>query len=304
MNYASLHASLGQTPVPQKKQTIALTYNKPVAKPPTTTTTTPAATASSAPNTIMLRDSNSSTNISNINVQSKLTVLGEATVSGTMKMNGPIDTSLGVGIVCSNSSGILSSRRIISTDIDDLSIRSQDIRDGAITTRKLASNLFLEGVPTCDYVNVVNEKQIANVGYINRYVTKYVNNRLLSFQPKEGSSADCDVNDSDSDEEELDPSAFHIKTNDYIVAFNFATYIIENKTAVINLPRKKKEGYFVKFHNKSGDTIFINSVSDRLMYNTWYSPNGVTSQAILNNWCVIFTYVYSGDVRSWSYQCF
>jgi len=308
MNYASLNASLApkQTKPVQKNNAVSLTYNP---NPPRSNLSS--ATSSATPNTIMSRDSTGSTKVSSMNVHSKLnvtdgaTISGGATINGLVKMNGTIDTSLGAGFVCSNSIGVLSIKtQITSADIANLTVKGQDICDDAITTPKLAPNLFLSGTPTCEYTNVVGENQITNVGYVNRFVTKYVNNRLSYFTPKLEDSSRCHVNDSDSDEEELDPSVFHVKTNDYLLKFNYATYIIENATAIINMPRKKKEGYYVKFHNKSGDTIFINSSADRLMYNASYSPFGTESQAIETNRCAIFTYVYSGTVRSWSYQCF
>ena len=299
MNYASLNASLEQKPVQNKP--ISLAYNK---NP--TRVVAPASTAENIANTIMLRDSNRTTNISNINVSSKLrvsdgaTISGGAIINGTLKINGAVDTSLGAGIVCSNGIGILSTRLITSADISNLSIKSEDIKQGAITTDKLAPNLYLAGIPTCSDANICNENQIANISYVNKHVTKYVKQQLHLFQLS-GSIQCCD---GDGDEDEFDPSIYHIKTTNYIVDFKFLTYVVENPTAIINMPRVKKEGYCVKFHNKSGDTIFINSSLDRLMYNTWYSPNGTISQAIENNRCVIFSYVYVGNVRSWSYQCF
>lgn len=302
MNYASLHASLGPTePKPiVKKQTVSLTYNKnSIGKPAPSQT----ATAVNTPNTIMLRDANSSTNISTINVGSKLyvgngaTINGGAVINGLMKLNGTIDTSLGIGVVCSSSTGVLSSRQITSTDIANFTVKTEDIRDNAITTSKLAPNLFLAGNPTCDTSIVCGEMQVANVGYVNRFVTHYVNTRWRASD-----HANNDNNDSDSDE--FDPCIFHVKIINYVIEFNFPIYIIENASVVINMPRKKKEGYCVKMHNKSGDTIFINSDSDRLMYNVSYSPIGTVSQAVENNRCVIFTYVYAGTTRSWSYQYF
>ena len=343
MNYASLNASLG--PTEQKsvpKQMVSLTYNK---KPPTSGSTQ-TVTSSNTPNTIMSRDSRGSTNISTINVSSKLnvgddatfnggaivrggatiaggatitggaTISGNVTINGLMKFAGPIDSSLGSGIVCSNSTGVLSTRQITSGDIAFSTIDAEDIKNGAITTPKLAPNLFLSGTPTCNTPVVCKETQVANIGYVNRYVTNYFNDKMHT-NPHPGCSRcssghhhghihDDDDNDNDSclDEDKFDPTIFHVKIQDYEVEFNYATYVVEDSTVVIKLPRKKKEGYFVKFHNKSGDTIFINSDPDRLMYNSWYSPNGTSSQAIQNNRCVIFTYVYVGTVRSWSYQCF
>lgn len=347
MNYASLNASLG--PTEQKsvpKQMVSLTYNKTQNARAPTSGSTQTATSSNTPNTIMLRDSQRSTNISTINVASKLnvgddatingrsivrggatisggatitggaTISGNVTINGLMKFNGTIDSSLGSGIVCSNSTGVLSTRQITSGDIACSTIDTEDIKNGAITTPKLAPNLFLSGTPTCNNPAVCKETQIANIGYVNRYVTNYFNDKI-HVKPHSGCSRcsaghhhghvhDDDENDNDScfDEDKFDPTIFHIIIPSYVVAFNYATYVVENSTVDIKMPRVKKEGYFVKFHNKSGDVIFINSDSDRLMYNSWYSPNGTTSQVIENNRCVIFTYVYAGTVRSWSYQCF
>ena len=286
MNYASLHASLQPKTVP-KTQIVSLTYNKSALK-------TPTATASSAPNTIMLRDANSSTNISTLHVGAKLYVADGATISGGLKIFGTIDTSLGAGIVCSSSSGVLATRQITSADIADLSIRSADICDKAVTTSKLALNLFLSGNPTCDNNLFNDEKLIANIGYVNKYVTNYVNRKLESIV----------ISENNYDVDEFNPCIFHATQPNYVVSFNYATYVIENATTVINMPRKKKEGYFVKIYNKSGDSIFINSDGDRLMYNATYSPVGTYSQVVENNRCVIFTYVYVNTTRSWSYEYF
>jgi hypothetical protein len=304
MNYASLHASLQPKPV-QKNQIVSLTYNnKPVVKP--TVTVPQTATAANTPNTVMLRDATSSTNIATLNVHSKLnvtgggaTISGGAVINGTMKITGTIDSSLTQGIVCSSSSGILSTRPITSADILDFSVTSSDIKNGAIITSKLGSNLFLAGAPTCNIANACGESHIANVGYVNRYVTKYVD-KFSSLRSSNNGGCAC----SDSDEDEFNPSIFHATVPNYVVLFNYTTYVIENATTVIEMPRKKKEGYCVKFYNKSGESVFIKSDGNHLMYNATYSPSGTYSQVVENDRCVIFTYVYVGTIRSWSYQYF
>lgn len=304
MNYASLHASLQPKTVP-KNQIVTLTYNnKPVAKP--TATVPQTATAANTPNTIMLRDATSSTNIATLNVHSKLnvtgggaTISGGAVINGTVKINGTIDSALGQGIVSSSSTGILSVRPITSADILNFSVASSDIKDGAIITSKLGSNLFLAGAPSCNISNACGESHIANVGYVNRYVTKYVDKFSSLHSSNNGGCCG-----SDSDEDEFNPSIFHATVPDYVVLFNYTTYVIENATTVIKMPRRKKEGYCVKFYNKSGNSVFINSDGDRLMYNATYSPSGTYSQVVENDRCVIFTYVYVGTIRSWSYQYF
>jgi hypothetical protein len=274
----------------------------------------------------MMRDSNTTTNISTINastvnVGTKLNLVGSAeaiingktTINGLLKINGAIDTSLGAGIVFSNSSGVLSTRNGISSqDILNYTIKNEDIRDCSITSSKLAPNLSLEGVPTCDNSNICKETQIANIGYVNRYVTNYVNQKIN--RPNPSNCLNCSLNifcgngccnNPCEEKEELDLSIFHIKTPNYTVSFNSKTYVVENGDGItIKMPRVKKEGYSVKFYNKSGNIIYINSDSDRLMYNVTYSPYGTNCQVIENNRCVIFTYVYFDANRSWSYQYF
>jgi hypothetical protein len=294
MNYAKLNASLGP-PAPiaiAKKQQVNLTYNKTPYKPPTSTPTQ-VATASNTPNTIMLRDPNSSTNISILNVSGKLNVGGDARINGT------IDTALSAGIVCSSSTGVLSTRLITSADILNFSVATSDIRDGAIISSKLARNLSLLGAPTCNNDTLCSENQIANVGYVNRYVTSFVNKRLQGHCTT--SILDCN---SDSDEDEFDPSIFHINCANYVVTFKYLVYVIENATAVITMPLVKKEGYSVKFYNKSGSSIVINSPTGRIMFNAMHAPDGTLSQIVENNRSVVFTYVYAGTNRSWSFDYF
>ena len=263
-------------------------------KPPTTVT------AINTPNTIMSRDATGSTNITTLHVSNKLYVNAGACINGT------IDTSLGAGIVCSSSSGVLSSRLINSADILNYSVGTYDIHDRAITSGKLALNLLLPGAPTCDNTVLYGEKQIANIGHVNRsvksFVTNYVNSRLQrrccdNYHALDGS-------DSDSDCDEFDPSIFHIIVPNYVPLFNYTTYVVENSSAVITLPRKKKEGYSVKFHNKSGESIVINSGEDRIMYNAMYARDGTLAQIVEDNRCIVFTFVYVGSDRSWSFDYF
>ena len=291
MNYAKLNASL-TLPAPVAKKQINLTYNKTPYKPPAPV---PAqvATASNTPNTIMLRDANSSTNISTLRVSDKLHVSNGAYINGT------IDTALGAGVVCSSSTGVLSSRLITSADILNFTVSSADIRDGSVISSKLARNLSLLGAPTCNNDTLCSENQIANVGYVNRYVTSFVNKRLQGHYTT--SILDCGC---DSDEDEFDPSIFHINCANYVVSFKYLVYVIENATAVITMPRVKKEGYSVKFYNKSKSPIVINSPNDRTMFNAMHAPNGTLSQIVENNRCVVFTYVYAGTNRSWSFDYF
>jgi len=288
MNYAKLHASLESKPV-AKTQPITLTYNKTAYKPSTSTVAS-TATALNTPNTIMSRDATSSTNISTLRVSDKLYVSNGAFINGT------IDTALGAGVVCSSSTGVLTSRMITSADIVNFTIKSADIYDGAIISSKLASNLALPGAPTCDNTVLRGETQIANIGYVNRYVTSFVN-KWLQGQTNVG----CD---SDSDEDEFDPTIFHIIDNNYIVSFKYLVYVVENNSAIITMPRVKKEGYSVKFYNKSGSSIVINSPNDRIMYNSMYASGGTLAQIVENNRCVVFTYVYAGTNRSWSFDYF
>ncbi len=262
--------------------------DKRIARPPTKVT------AMNTPNTIMSRDLTGSTNVTTLYASNKLYVRSGATINGT------IDTSLGQGIVRSSSSGVLSSGLIKSADILNLTVNTVDICDRAITSNKLAMNVLLPGAPTCDNTILYGEKQIANIGHVNRsvtsFVTKYVDSRLRGH---------CfDGSDSDSDCDEFDPAIFHIICPLYVPLFDYTTYVVETPSAVITMPRKKKEGHSVKFYNKSGESIVINSSEDRIMYNAMYARDGTLAQIVEDNRCIVFTYVYNGTDRSWSFDYF
>jgi hypothetical protein len=237
------------------------------------------------------------------------------TVSGSSKLSGTIDTGLGAGVVCSSSTGVLSSRLITTGDIANGTITTADIKNDAITSDKLAHNLRLPGAPTCLTTTNSSEANIANVGYVNRYVNAYVNKKIKCSKCRKRCHAHNDncngegltdnQDDSDSDVDEFDPTIFHVVLNDYVVTFNYGIYIVETPGVIINMPRKKREGYFVKFVNKSGESIVVNSDADRLMYNASYAFDGTTSQLISDNKCMILTIIYkkTGN-RSWSFEYF
>lgn len=316
MNYSTLNASLSNmagsvaVPAQSKPKTISISYNKTTPATPKLERTSSApsnASTNNVPNTLVLRDCNGASKFTSLTVVSGLTVLGAS------KLNGTIDTGFDTGVVCSSSTGLLSSRLITSGDIANGSIATIDIKNDAITSDKLAPDLRLTGAPTCATSSTnSSEANIANVGYVNRYVNAYVNKKLKCSKCRRGAHHNhheeglTDNNDdSDSDVDQFDPTIFHVVLSDYVVLFNYGVYIIENPSIVINMPRKKREGYFVKFVNKSGETITVNSDEDRIMYNAMYAFDGTTSQLLSDNKCMILTIVYKkGGDRSWSFEYF
>ena len=322
MNYSTLNANLssmgkgqgqGQgTGGPTTPKTISITYNKSSlssssGRAERTPSAPSNASANNVPNTLVLRDCNGASKFTSLTVVSGLTVLGAS------KLNGTIDTGFDTGVVCSSSTGLLSSRLITSGDIANGSIATIDIKNDAITSDKLAPDLRLTGAPTCATSSTnSSEANIANVGYVNRYVNAYVNKKLKCSKCRRHSHHNhheeglTDNNDdSDSDVDQFDPTIFHVILSDYVVLFNYGVYIIENPSIIINMPRKKREGYFVKLVNKSGETITVNSDADRKMYNAMYAFDGTTSQLLSDNKCMILTIIYKkGGDRSWSFEYF
>jgi hypothetical protein len=310
MNYSTLNANLsnkgGSVGGPTAPKTISITYNKSSQKPERIPSAPSNASTNNVPNTLVLRDCNGASKFTSLAVTAGLTVLGAS------KLNGTIDTGFGTGVVCSSSDGLLSSRLITSGDIANGTISTIDIKNDAVTSDKLAPDLRLTGAPTCLTTTNCSEANIANVGYVNRYVNAYVNKKLKCSKCRrhthhthheEGVTDNND--DSDSDVDEFDPTIFHVVLSNYVVIFNYGTYIIENPSVIINMPRKKREGYFVKIVNKSGATITVNSDLDRMMYNAMYAFDGTTSQLLSDNKCMILTIVYKkGGNRSWSFEYF
>ena len=325
MNYSTLNANLSNTPTntgapianknTNAPKTLSISYNKPNFAAPSSernVTIKPAnSSTSNVPNTLVMRDNTGSSRFSSLTVTNDLNVsdcvnVSSLNVCGTAVLNGTIDTRLGAGIVCSSSTGILSSRLITSGDIANCSIDTIDIKNDAITSQKLAPNLRLEGAPTCLTTTNCSEANIANVGYVNRYVNAYVNKRikcLPSRRPCAEEGITDNNDDSDSDVDEFDPTIFHIVQSNYVVIFNYGLYIVENPNVTIKMPRKKREGYFVKFVNKSGALIYINSDEDRLMYNATYAYEGTTQQMLTDNKCMVLTIIYKKNGnRSWSFD--
>lgn len=324
MNYSTLNANLSNTPpatggaktLANKPKPLSISYSgtNVAANSARCNTVAPAnSSVNNAPNTLAMRDSTGSSKFSslvvmnNLNVQDNLTVADNLVINGNAKFNGSIDTRLGTGVVCSSSTGVLSSRLLTSGDIANGAIDTIDIKNDAITSQKLAPNLRLEGAPTCLTTTNCSETNIANVGYVNRYVNAYVNKRIKCglhrrHCPEEGITDNND--DSDSDVDEFDPTIFHIMQDNYVVIFNYGVYIVETPNVIIKMPRKKREGYFVKFVNKSGALIYINSDEDRLMYNATYAYEGTTQQMLTDNKCMVLTIIYkkSSPNRSWSFE--
>jgi len=311
MNYSTLNANLsnrgGSVGGPK---TVSITYNKTTPATPKLERTPSApsnASTNNVPNTLVLRDCNGASKFTSLTITAGVTVLGAS------KLNGTIDTGFDTGVVCSSSTGLLSSRLITTGDIANGTISTIDIKNDAVTSDKLAPDLRLTGAPTCATSSTnSSEANIANVGYVNRYVNAYVNKKLKCSKCRRGAHHNhheeglTDNNDdSDSDVDQFDPTIFHVVLSDYVVLFNYGTYIIENPSIIINMPRKKREGYFVKFVNKSGETITVNSDEDRIMYNASYAFDGTTSQLLSDNKCMILTIIYKkGGDRSWSFEYF
>jgi len=311
MNYSTLNANLsnrgGSVGGPK---TVSITYNKTTPATPKLERTPSApsnASTNNVPNTLVLRDCNGASKFTSLTIAAGLTVLGES------KLNGTIDTGFGAGVVCSSSTGLLSSRLITTGDIANGTIATIDIKNDAVTSEKLAPSLRLTGAPTCATSSTnSSEANIANVGYVNRYVNAYVNKKLKCSKCRRGvhhnhheEGLTDNNDDSDSDVDEFDPTIFHVVLSNYIVLFNYGTYIVENPSIIINMPRKKREGYFVKIVNKSGATITVNSDEDRIMYNASYAFDGTTSQLLSDNKCMILSIIYKkGGDRSWSFEYF
>lgn len=284
---------------PQQQQSISLSYNR------GTTPSTGQPNVSAVPNTVVLRDGTGGATVNALNANTM-------NIHGSAKLSGAIDTSLCAGVVCSSSTGILSSRKITTDDIANLTIGTADIRDKAITCNKLEESIFLSGTPTCNFAAKNNERHIANIGYVNRYVSRYVVDYLEKHVKRGRHSCHHDDDhdgdqidlDSDSDEDEFDPDIFHVSLPNYVMTFNYQIYIVENSSVVIGMPRKKKEGYSVKIYNKSGGSIMITSDADRVMYNATYAYSGTILQIVGDNRCVVLTIVYKGTNRSWSFDYF
>jgi len=307
MNYSTLNANLsnkgGSVGAPTAPKTISITYNKSGQKPERTPSAPSNASTNNVPNTLVLRDSNGASKFTSLTATAGLTVLGAS------KLNGTIDTGFGTGVVCSSSDGLLSSRLITSGDIANGTISTIDIKNDAVTSDKLAPDLRLTGAPTCLTTTNSSEANIANVGYVTRYVNAYVNKKIKCSKHRNRSCHEEGVtdnnDDSDSDVDQFDPTIFHVVLSDYVVIFNYGVYIVENPSVIINMPRKKREGYFVKIVNKSGATITVNSDEDRIMYNASYAFNGTTSQLLSDNKCMILSIIYKkGGDRSWSFEYF
>lgn len=202
---------------------------------------------------------NNNIGINNKNPLHTLDVSGNVFISNNIDISGNIITSLNQGVVGVTNAGVLINKNI----------ETVDLTDNCVTTSKLASNIELQGLPTCNTTEY-NPKSIVNVNFLMNLISSISNANTI----------------------------IHIYDNTQSIFFNYNTYVLECDIEV-HLPTYKSDGFNVTFINKSNVEISI--ASSEKLFNMLYAPNGEYEINVPNNCQIHLTYVRTLLNNSWSF---